>query len=151
AFAIACASLACSASDPQPQSASDSGRAPSADADAIANDVDARDVAEASTDADASADVDPNACFPFGAPGECMTVAACAAIADHSSYAGYCPGPSTIECCIKTPNVADDPPVPAGWKLMQQSEVTPDMTSWAVSILHDPTTYPMFSTTTKLF
>ena len=110
---------------------------PAADADALV-DVDAREV-------------DPNACFPFGASGECMTTEACAAIPDHSSFSGYCPGAADVQCCIDTPDVADNPPVPAGWKLMQQSEVTSDMTSWAVAILHDPTTYPMYSTTTKLF
>jgi hypothetical protein len=95
--------------------------------------------------------VDPNACFPFGAPGECMTTKACAAIGDHSSYAGYCAGPADVQCCIKTPNVADNPPVPSGWKLMAQADVTTEMTDWAVAILHDPVTYPMFSTTTRLF
>jgi len=105
---------------------------------------------DARSDSDA-AEVDPNACFPFGAPGECMTTADCAAIPDHSSYSGYCPGPADVQCCIKTPNVADNPPVPAGWKLMNQADVTPEMTDWAVAILHDPTTYPMFSTTTRLF
>jgi hypothetical protein len=34
---------------------------------------------------------------------------------------------------------------------MQQSQVTADMTTWAVAILNDPVTYPMFSTTTKTF
>ena len=106
--------------------------------------------ADAVLDADAR-ETDPNACFPFGAPGECMTTGACAAIGDHSSYAGYCAGPADVQCCIKTPNVADDPPVPSGWKLMAQADVTTAMTDWAVSILHDPATYPMFSTTTRLF
>ncbi len=50
-----------------------------------------------------------------------------------------------------TPNVADNPPVPAGWQLMQQSAVTPAMTSWAVTILHDPTSHPMYSTTVQAF
>jgi hypothetical protein len=50
-----------------------------------------------------------------------------------------------------SPSVADNPPVPAGYKPMMQSEVTPDMTAWAVSILDDPTTYPMFATATKTF
>ncbi len=49
------------------------------------------------------------------------------------------------------PSVADNPPVPAGYKLMMQSEVTPDMTAWAASILDDPTDYPMFSSTTMTF
>jgi hypothetical protein len=34
---------------------------------------------------------------------------------------------------------------------MQQSQVTPDMTTWAVAILHDPVDYPMFSTTIRVF
>jgi hypothetical protein len=90
-------------------------------------------------------------CAPFGAPGTCITTTACAALGDHSSYPGYCPGPANIECCIDTPDVADDPPPPAGWKLMAQSSVTSDMTTWAVTILHDTTMYPMFSTTIRQF
>jgi hypothetical protein len=81
----------------------------------------------------------------------CLTVSACAAIADHSSEPGSCPGAATIQCCIVTPNVADNPPTPAGYMLMMQSQVTPAMTSWAVMILNDPVTYPMFATTTQLF
>jgi hypothetical protein len=50
-----------------------------------------------------------------------------------------------------TPNVADNPPVPPGWRLMQQSAVTQAMTTWAVAILHDPATYPIFSTTIQTF
>ena len=50
-----------------------------------------------------------------------------------------------------TPNVADNPPVPAGYELMAQAAVTAAMTAWAVSILDDPTTYPMFATTTMTF
>ena len=38
-----------------------------------------------------------------------------------------------------------------GGKLMAQSQVIPAMTSWAVSILNDQTTYPMYSTTTQTF
>jgi hypothetical protein len=34
---------------------------------------------------------------------------------------------------------------------MQQADVTSAMTTWAVMILDDPTDYPMFSTTTKVF
>ena len=34
---------------------------------------------------------------------------------------------------------------------MMQSEVTPEMTTWAVMILNDPITYPMFSTTMMTF
>jgi hypothetical protein len=94
---------------------------------------------------------DTNACEWGGAPGVCLTTTACAALADHTSYAGECPGPATIECCIKTPSTADNPPTPAGYALMAQADVTADMTTWAVAILNDPTDYPMFSTTTKTF
>jgi hypothetical protein len=101
-----------------------------------------------SNDADAG-----NGCFvsTVGVTGECMTTTACAALGNHTSTAGYCPGPADIECCTVTPNVADDPPVPAGWVLMAQSAVTSQMTTWAVAILDDPTTYPMFSTTIQVF
>ena len=91
------------------------------------------------------------ACAPFGAPGVCTTVGACSAMADHSAYPGYCPGPADIQCCIVTPNVADNPPTPSGYMLMKQADVTADMTNWAVSILNDPAHYPMFSTTTRQF
>jgi hypothetical protein len=50
-----------------------------------------------------------------------------------------------------TPSLADNPPVPVGWQLIMQSQVTPDMTAWATMILDDPVTYPMFSTATKAF
>jgi hypothetical protein len=80
-----------------------------------------------------------------------MSTADCASLGDHTSTAGFCPGSANIECCTQSPNVADNPAVPAGWKLMANGDVTADMTTWAVMILDDPTTYPMFSTTTKTF
>jgi hypothetical protein len=80
-----------------------------------------------------------------------MLVSDCAALGDHTSVPGYCPGPADIECCTPTPDVADNPPVPAGWKLMAQTNVTPAMTAWAVMILNDPTDYPIFSTTMMTF
>ncbi len=43
-----------------------------------------------------------------------------------------------------------NPPVPAGYNLLKQSELTPDLTAWAVSILHNPTAYPMFATSTRV-
>jgi hypothetical protein len=101
----------------------------------------------AGTDGDAA---EPSTqCSVDGNPGECTTVATCAALAQHTSTPGYCAGPADIECCVKTPNVGDNPPVPAGYKLMPQAAVTPAMTTWAVAILHDPATYPMFATATK--
>ena len=90
-------------------------------------------------------------CAPYGSPGQCITVSACAALGDHTSYAGLCPGAADIECCIVTPSTANNPPTPAGYVLMQQADVTSAMTTWAVAILNDPAMYPMFSTTTMLF
>ena len=49
------------------------------------------------------------------------------------------------------PCVCNNPPIPAGWQLMQQAQVTQAMTDWAVMILHDPADYPMFSTTMMTF
>lgn len=92
-----------------------------------------------------------NGCSYEGAPGECISTSACAGMSDHTSFPNLCPGPADIECCVVTPSTADNPPVPAGWVLMMQSEVTTAMTSWAVMILDDPTDYPMFSTTMMTF
>ena len=104
------------------------------------------------TPPDGGADAGPSdACAVFGAPGQCLPVSACMALPAHTPYAGHCPGPATVQCCIQTPSVASNPPVPTGYHLMMQAQVTPDMTTWAVAILHDPVTYPMFSTATKTF
>ncbi len=94
-----------------------------------------------------------NGCFDtdYGVYGSCMTTASCTALGDHTSVSGFCPGPTSVECCIDTPDVSDNPPVPMGWTLMQQSMVTTAMTNWAVMILHDPVTYPMWSTTMQTF
>jgi hypothetical protein len=100
---------------------------------------------------DGALDASSNACQKFGAPGTCISTADCAALGDHTSYAGACPGPADIQCCIVTPDVANNPPVPTGYKLMMQSEVTAEMTTWAVMILNDPVAYPMFSTTMMTF
>lgn len=109
----------------------------------------------AATDAAIAGDaISPDAsaaCAYEGAPGTCIATADCAALANHSSFAGLCPGPAAIQCCVETPSVANNPPTPVGYKLMAQADVTPAMTSWAVMILHDPMTYPMFSTTTMVF
>lgn len=107
--------------------------------------------AEGSDDAAAGTPDAGASCQVSGAPGDCESVGACAALGEHTSTPGLCPGPADIQCCTRTPNVADNPPTPAGYRLMMQSEVTPDMTTWAVAILHDPVTYPMFSTTTMTF
>ncbi len=44
-----------------------------------------------------------------------------------------------------------NPPTPIGYKLMAQSQVTPDMTTLSMSILHDTNTYPMFAVVMKQF
>jgi hypothetical protein len=107
--------------------------------------------ASVSDGGDAGPDAEEGGCEWGGAPGQCMTLPACAALGDHSSYPNECPGPASIECCIVTPSTANNPPVPAGWTLMAQAQVTSAMTTWAVDILNAPTTYPMFSTTTMYF
>jgi hypothetical protein len=80
-----------------------------------------------------------------------MEVSDCEAITDYEATPGYCPGAADIQCCSKVPNPVDNPPVPAGWQLMQQADVTQDMTDWAVSILDDPTDYPMYAVTYQTF
>jgi hypothetical protein len=103
---------------------------------------------------DAGSDADAGSgCFltDVGVEGQCLSTSACAALGNSTSTPGYCPGAADIQCCAPTPNVADNPPVPAGWQLMQQSAVTTAMTAWAVEILDAPTMYPMFSTATQTF
>jgi len=139
-------SIGCSDEPSSSQGTPDASAPEAAGADDAMASSDAAITEAASDAADAS-----NACSVDGNPGECMTVMACASLADHTSTSGYCPGPADIECCTRTPNVADNPPIPAGYKLMPQADVTPAMTAWAVSILHDPATYPMFATATQTF
>jgi hypothetical protein len=93
----------------------------------------------------------PVTCSVDGVGGQCLDVTECAGRMGYTSTPGYCPGPAAIECCTLVPSVANNPPVPDGWKLMSQADVTPDMTAWAVAILDDPTSYPMFSTTMRVF
>ncbi len=85
-------------------------------------------------------------CSFRGAVGQCIAASDCTP-PDQHAFAGHCPGPASIECCMNIKN----PAFPAGYKLMTQKEVTPAMTAWAVAILHDPSTYPMFATTTMTF
>jgi GH25 family lysozyme M1 (1,4-beta-N-acetylmuramidase) len=47
--------------------------------------------------------------------------------------------------------MSTNPPVPPGYKLLSQVAVTPAMTDWALKILRNPGTYPMFSTATLTF
>ncbi len=85
-----------------------------------------------------------------GVSGQCMTVASCTALSNHTSTPSICPDAADT-CCTLTPSVASNPAVPVGWILMPQAAVTADMTAWAVAILNDPTTYPMFSMTMRAF
>jgi hypothetical protein len=119
-------------------------------ADAASSDAGAGDAATGS-DAPGVVDAGAGACAVSGAPGICETTTACAALGGHTSFPGQCPGPASVECCIVTPSTADNPSVPAGWVLMQQAQVTSAMTAWAVSILDDPATYPMFATAMQTF
>ena len=47
--------------------------------------------------------------------------------------------------------MANSSSIPAGYTLMKQLAVTPEMTAWAVQILRDPAKYPMFSTVVRAF
>ena len=123
-----------------------------------ANDASATDEVVVDAPSDGSGDVNASdadagiACFEStGVWGTCISTTDCAALGAYTSTPGLCPGPTDIQCCAKTPDVADNPPIPSGWKLMAQADVTAAMTSWAVAILKDPVTYPMFSTTTQTF
>jgi hypothetical protein len=107
--------------------------------------------ADASPQLDAPAADAATSCAVEGAPGQCLDTGVCAAMPDHTAFPGYCPGSSSIQCCIQTPSVANNPPTPTGYQLMQQADVTPEMTAWAVMILNDPVTYPMFATATMQF
>lgn len=140
--------FACACSDAPTGAPAPAGPEASADARAAAPSDGGADGATEDAGADAG-----GGCFvgTVGVYGTCMTTSACAALGAHVSTPGYCAGPQGVECCTRAPNVKDDPPVPAGWKLMQQSAVTADMTAWAVAILHDPVTYPMFQTAMRTF
>ena len=103
----------------------------------------------ASTDSGAS---DANdACVVDYNVGHCISTASCSAMSGYSSTAHLCPGPANIECCALTPDLSTNPPFPTGYRLMMQSEVTAPMTTWAVAILHDGATYPMFTSTLMTF
>src|SRR5512142_2908817 len=76
--------------------------------------------AEGASDADGGL-----ACFEStGVWGTCTSTTDCAALGAYTSTPGICPGPTDIQCCAKAPNVADNPPIPSGWKLMAQADVT---------------------------
>ncbi|MGZ3421019.1 MAG: hypothetical protein ACXWUG_04635 [Polyangiales bacterium] len=151
-FVVFTIALLASCSSAEPESAPADA---SAEIDSASDDVAVEAAVEAALDSGtidvSEAGPDSATCAWSGAPGECISTSACAALGHHSSYPGLCPGAADIQCCIVTPDPADNPPTPSGYTLMKQADVTSDMTTWAVDILHDPVTYPMFSTTTKVF
>ena len=55
------------------------------------------------------------------------------------------------ESCPRKPDVASNPPVPAGWVQVKDASVTPEMTEWATEIVKNRKTYPMCSSTTQAF
>ncbi len=83
--------------------------------------------------------------------GECIPVAACAAIGAHLSTPGSCEGPATIGCCTTAPVADEHPSPPAGWSPVPQGRVTPQMTAWALRIVGSAGEYPMGSKTTEHF
>jgi hypothetical protein len=83
--------------------------------------------------------------------GECIPIAACAALGAHISTPGSCQGPATIACCTTQPVADEHPCPPAGWSPMPQSRVTPQMTAWALRIVGSAGEYPMGSKTTEHF
>ncbi len=154
---VACSSSAGDAGAPSDAAAASSSDGPSPELPPQAASDGGLDATTAAFDAsavDAVADVGVGGAIPCSADGdlgECMPTSSCAARTGYTSFPGYCAGPSSIQCCAPTPDVASNPPIPAGYQPMQQSQVTTDMTNWAVSILNDPTDYPMFSTATRVF
>jgi hypothetical protein len=61
------------------------------------------------------------------ATGQCLDVAACAALGNHVSTPGFCPGPKNIECCTSTASDAGSPTVDGGetGDLGQDSDASP--------------------------
>jgi hypothetical protein len=55
------------------------------------------------------------------------------------------------EACPRKPDVAANPPVPAGWVQVKDSSVTPEMAAWATDIVKNRKAYPMCSSTTQAF
>ncbi len=57
---------------------------------------------------DAGSGATPCTVTTTGESGECITTAACAAMAGYESTPGYCPGAADIQCCTKIPSTATD-------------------------------------------
>ena len=102
---------------------------------------------DAGTDAGVT---DGGPCSANGNIGDCISPATCSALPGYSSTPGGCPS-GDLECCSPTPDLANNPPTPAGWQLLPQADVTTDMTVWAENLVLDPTDYPMFSSAMMTF
>jgi hypothetical protein len=72
-----------------------------------------------------------------------MEMSACSALGGHKSIPGLCGGPASIECCASEPLVENNPPTPAGWRLVPQNRVSTQMTEWATKIANSPSEYPL--------
>jgi len=71
----------------------------------------------------------PTACTvtTTGKTGECLDTAACAALGNHESTPGYCPGPANIQCCTSTATAEPDAAVEEDAATPEpDAEVTPD-------------------------
>jgi hypothetical protein len=55
------------------------------------------------------------------------------------------------EACPRKPEVAANPPVPAGWVQVKDAKVTPEMATWAAEIVNHGKSYPMCSSTLQTF
>ena len=84
-----------------------------------------------------------------GQPGICLSDAECASLpafapAAPSGVLVRCEESQSGVCCMMRPDVASNPPVPSGWRLMSQADVTANMTEWAVDILRDVPRFALF-------
>ncbi|HEX8793651.1 MAG TPA: hypothetical protein VF765_22060 [Polyangiaceae bacterium] len=53
--------------------------------------------------------------------------------------------------CPRKPEVAANPPVPAGWVQVKDAKVTPEMAAWAADVVNHGKAYPMCSSTLQTF
>lgn len=99
------------AGDAIPADAAEAGSDASADApgETAAPDVSVDQSADAP---ESGAEASEDACAVLGVAGECMETTQCAAMPEHASSAGYCPGPSDIQCCTPYGTALCDPSVP---------------------------------------
>ena len=84
-----------------------------------------------------------------GLSGQCVAAPNCSST-DQVSTPGLC-GDGGLVCCTATPSVADNAAPPSGWVPLPSADVTEEITNWAVAIVADPATYPMYSETQQTF